>query len=621
MLSLYEYIYEDKPLYYESYYNSVYKKINIYNRNIQFINEGYNKSLPTEITFSLKEQKAISEMLHILQFNILENYFNSNQIVTEGLGEKFKELLNKGTEKVEEFIKDLIEKIPENVKSLYEKISELAKKGISSVKDLLSQLYKIFSSLGETLSDALDKLGLYKDSYVNDFKNVDIKVNIPDELLGKDEDKKITNKFLISQVIAGVQNKSIKQTYSVSENIQEGKLGKVAAIGGAIAVSQFSILPIILVAGGYLTYKTLKFIGPKLSAKLEPILLSDKTKELANKLYDNPISKYGLGLSKKNDIEKEDSKLKKFFLMAKSILVNLVISYLIAQVVGLFISGILGGVLAAGTCAIIVASILAVKNISKTIINRILNFKKETKTKDGKTITNEFFDIMTLVSILSSLGSVALSIPAVKEFLCKAFNWCLNTNLSSTAKADTVNGFSVKDGEIVDKNDIPAIVQNKDENYILFDKHYGEYFNPNTNETVSWNDVADISDGKYLPKPLEILYGHNKNFDFDKVKNCANGFRKLSNLKKTLDGTTSYKEAFISFFTTKDNKVYAVCKFINSKGVELFASQNITTTEGIHISDVLIKHDGIDKVYGDLIKNDTLIKNIFKDCAEHCKEY
>lgn len=432
------------PLCNESLYDSVLNKLTLYNRNVKYINEGYTK-LPTHITFSKDEQQAVSEMLFALQFNYLENYFvdtyesNINESFAD-IKQKFKEAVEKGKNSVEEFFKDLIDKIPDSVKEAYQKLGELAKKGINNAKDLLTKLYKIFSTLGETLSEALEKLGIYKKSVVDEIDENEFIDNIPEELLPDDETKRKVAKFLISRVQQGLQNKEVVSYAKINgtKDVNEDNAGKKAAVIGLGIISQFSILPIVLIAGGYLTYNALKFIGPKLSNKLEPYLLSDKTKEFVSKLYDNPISRYGLGLQKNSDIDEEDTKLFKFFKICKSILINLVISYLISSFVGLFISGLFSGALGAVGISILVASILAGRNIMSTVFNRVLNFKKETtvKTENGeRKVTNHFFDVVTLVSIIASLMSVIMQIPGVKEWFADVFKKLANTGMTNTATA------------------------------------------------------------------------------------------------------------------------------------------------------------------------------------------
>jgi hypothetical protein len=770
MLSLFDYINEEQPVYYEKYYESVFKKIDIYNRNTQLITEGRYRSLPTIIQYTPQEQLAISEMIYSLQFSYLENYLSSNECINEvfedeifndaifeGIKDnasKVKILLQKGKDKIEEFIKRLVDKIPENIKKFYESLSELAKTGIKTAKDLIKKIGKILSSLAEKLEDALEKLGLYRDEVVNDIQDDQLSDDISNDVitkLSKDNDKLKMNKFIVSAVYKGYNNKSIASTYKsvnecfnyetllenedpemyineglfswlgnlfnkifgfstdevlkdsehikddtfktqfiadttyatrnktakeqiidfakkiknksiktsqdelefrkkcandfikngektitkdclkyvlslakrlkklgeqlkddeaislyrqlseliqnkyendkktletaskevenqtqkieqninkgetsgesedgkplVTNNTKDGKKGKSkgktsgktsgesedgkpldtndtndtndtkdgkkvngkkiikgVVVAGALASTTVSLLPIALLTGGYLTYKTLKWIGPKLSNKLEPFLLSDKTKAFVDKLYNNPIAKYGLGLRKSDNIQKEESKLMKFYRMGKSILVNLVIATLISSLLGLFISNIFSGVLGATAISLIVASMLAVKNIAGTIFNRILNFSKETKTKDGKKIKNNFFDVVTLVSILASVMSVVLQIPGVKEWFANVFEKLRDTNIKDVANAVKektgyyINGKFVKveqtptENIIVPENETaPIVVEPESKQPYTVDKN-------GQPEQIGWDKVAETAPETKVPDPIGIMY-------------------------------------------------------------------------------------------------------------------
>lgn len=569
------------PLCNESLYDSVFNKLTLYNRNVKYINEGYTK-LPTHITFSKDEQQAVSEMLFALQFNYLENYFvetyenNINESLAD-IKQKFKEAIEKGKNSVEEFFKDLIDKIPDSVKEAYQKLGELAKKGISNAKDLLTKLYKIFSTLGETLSEALEKLGIYKKSVVNEIDESEFIENIPDELLPKDESKRKVAKFLISRVHQGIQNKEVISYAKINDtkDVNEGKVGKTAAVVGLGILSQFSLLPVVLIAGGYLTYKTLKFIGPKLSDKLEPYLLSDKTKEFVSKLYDNPISRYGLGLQKNSDIDKEDTKLQKFFKICKSILVNLVISYLISSFVGLFVSSLFTGALGAVGVSILVASILAGRNIMSTVFNRVLNFKKETtvKTKNGeKKVTNNFFDVVTLVSILASLMSVILQIPAVKEWFADVFKKLANTGLANNASASEIKdriitrGYTDSNGNFVKLGDCKTITTTDNGDTIMTDIQTHEIFRMDKTGRIFEMNYSEIakSHPEMLPDGLALF--KNTPEVLENVKSWSKPiclYKDVGDKLTTLNGQVIHNikentEYLISFAITNDGKMHAV---------------------------------------------------------------
>lgn len=586
------------PLCNENLYDSVLNKLTLYNRNVKYINEGYTK-LPTHITFSKDEQQAVSEMLFALQFNYLENYFvetyenNINESFAD-IKQKFKEAIEKGKNSVEEFFKDLIDKIPDSVKEAYQKLGELAKKGISNAKDLLTKLYKIFSTLGETLSEALEKLGIYKKSIVNEIDENEFIEDIPDELLPDDESKRKVAKFLISRVHKGLQNKEVISYAKINDtkDVNEGKAGRTAAVVGLGIISQFSLLPVVLIAGGYLTYNALKFIGPKLSDKLEPYLLSDKTKEFVSKLYDNPISRYGLGLQKNSDIDSEDTKLFKFFKICKSILINLVISYLISSFVGLFISGLFSGALGAVGVSILVASILAGRNIMSTVFNRILNFKKETtvKTKNGeKKVTNKFFDLVTLVSILASLMSVLLQIPAVKEWFADLAKTGLANSASAAGSSDKLLshaasvGYFDKDGNFHKYKHMETILQGEkfeqipvlnptDNNYYVMGKDGVLEMVPwkkmIRTGAVQWTEVGSFTGSKVGMKALKDVEGwsgvHIMSFTTNSSKAIENElghgiwrkFDEFCNCVQCL--TTESGETFVCVTSSRD--IESMCK-------------------------------------------------------------
>lgn len=794
MLSLFDYINEEQPVYYEKYYESVFKKIDIYNRNTQLITEGRYRSLPTIIQYTPQEQLAISEMIYSLQFSYLENYLSSNECINEvfedeifndaifeGIKDnvsKVKILLQKGKDKIEEFIKRLVDKIPENVKKFYEALSEIAKSGIKTAKDLIKKIGKILSSLGEKLEDALEKLGLYRDEVVNDIQDDQLSDDISNDVItkfSKDNDKLKMNKFIVSAVYQGYNNKSIastyksvnecfnyeslqenedpemyineglfswlgklfnkifgfstdevlkdsehikddtfktqfiadttyatrnktakeqiidfakkikdksiknskdelefrkkcandfiknggkaitkdclkyvlslakrlrklgeqlkddeaislyrklseliqntyendkktletaskeveKQTQKIEQNINKGetsgesedsktsdandakdgkkgkgkgkktgetsgesedskpvdtndakdtkdgkkgtgkKIIKGVVVAGALASTTVSLLPIALLVGGFLTYKTLKWIGPKLSNKLEPFLLSDKTKAFVDKLYNNPIAKYGLGLRKKDNIQKEETKLMKLYRMGKSILVNLVIATLISSLLGLFISNIFSGVLGATAISLIVASMLAIKNIAGTLFNRILNFSKETKTKDGKKIKNNFFDVVTLVSILASVMSVVLQIPGVKEWFADVFEKLRTTNIKDVANSisDKFKQFKSEpgyfdNGKFVSSEDMPKptevtqpepepiTAKNVEDNIVVSDEEV-KVTDPGSQQTVTADNTGKIKNIE-TPKP-NITYQTTKPENFGDIHSTPLG--------------------------------------------------------------------------------------------------
>ena len=429
MISLQQYIYEqqnlnliDESLY--SSYVSVFNKIDIYNRNTKLINEGYTK-LHNNILYTAKERQVINLFL--------ENYMNDvicSYVV--GIDEKLsldgaKKFVTGGKEKVKELINKFVDIIPKEVIEAYELIIKAIKNGIKTAEDLINTIGKLLAKLGENIVEALDKLRLFNDEFCS---------KLPDsnsEILGKivdiknDNQKKLVS-YIISNVKDGVQNKK--------EDVNESK-EKVAAAALA-GTALFSPGIAILAGGGFGLYKLLKYVGPKLSEKFEPYLLSDKTKEFANDLYNNKFARYGLNL-KKEETNDDESKLHKLGRILWSIMVNLVISFLITVSIKLFV----GTIITTGPFfALIVASIIGTRNIAKIVLNRILNFKKETVKKNGDIKINYFFDVVTMVGILSSIISVVIQIPGFMEWIKKVFDKMFDTNLLSSASAATNNNKS-----------------------------------------------------------------------------------------------------------------------------------------------------------------------------------
>lgn len=388
-------------------YTSIYHKIGIYNRNIKYIHEGYN--YPDNITFTISEKHLINEMLGSLQ----------NLLIYLDLSEG---IINKDS--IQASIKKLVDKLEPNIIKAYTLLDKAITNGINNVKQFIKVIGKFLSILGDKLSDIFNKLGLYSDDFLK---------LIPDNIKNYSFDKsldlnqrKLIN-FIIYNVEQGINNKKVISELQLNES--NGK--KIAAVGGAIAISQISLLPVSILCGGYLTYKTLKKIGPALSNKLEPYLLNDKVKNFATSLYKNPIAKYGLGLSKIDNTNL--SKLQMAGEVLKSIFLNLIIAFLITQVISLFVSSVFAG---SPFIPLIVSIIISGKNIFRIIINRILIFDKTKVKQDAR-----FFDILTMVSIIFCFSNVILNVPIIKEELTKLVSSLYNGNLSIKGKSEILQNY------------------------------------------------------------------------------------------------------------------------------------------------------------------------------------
>lgn len=425
-----------------SIYLKIFNKIDIYNKNTKIIAEGRTK-YSNYIPYNTDERRVIGLVLENYFTNTIIQYINDSNLVTEKFSfDDAKKLVKGGKEKIKELIEKFKEKIPSEVIEAYEFLIKSLNKGIKTAKDLLETIGKLLQKLGDTIVDALDKLKLFNSEYCSALPETNVDTHGLIEF--KDENQKQLIGYIINEVSENVKEKQKEK----DENLNEGKLGKTLAVGGGVALASVSPGLALLAGGGYGFYKLLKYIGPKLSDKLEPYLLNDKTKEFANKLYNNKFARYSLGLSKSEDDDSSESKLKKIGKILWSIMVNFVIATLVSSIISLFITTLIGTGPATG---LIIATIIGSKNIFKIVINRVLNFKKETKTKDGNTKVNHFFDMLTMIGILSSVSSIVVKIPGFNEWFNKVLGKIFDFGITKSSAAETSLKFD-KDMLKVDGN-------------------------------------------------------------------------------------------------------------------------------------------------------------------------
>ena len=352
---------------------------------------------------------------------------------------------------------------------------------------------KLLEKLGETVLESLEKLKLFNDEYCEKLPESNLDTHGLIDF--KNENQKRLVGFIINEV-----NEKVKEQQKEND-VNEGKLGKVAAVGGVIAGLSFAPGLTLLACGGFGLYKLLKYIGPKLSEKLEPYLLSDKSKEFVDKLYNNKFARYSIGLKKVDDNEKSDSKLKTFGKIVWSIIVNLIIATIVSSLLTLFVTAIVGSGPATG---LIVAVIIGGRNIFKIILNRILNFKKETITKDGTKETQYFFDMVTIIGILSSVVSIVVKIPGFNDWfkglLDKIFNFGMN-------KASA--------GELADFD--PEALKTDVSDYDSEDLGNFESIKKLLDETES---IEDPVYGSSNSKVANFLHIHNESTNNDLEESC-----------------------------------------------------------------------------------------------------
>ena len=214
---------------------SIFKKIDIYNRNAQLIAENKYRNLPTDtIYFTVQEQNCAKDIMESFQSLYLANYLSEHPEITEGFVDENNNFISESLEddndeNIKNKLKNMVEKIPSAVKDFYIMLASFAKNTIKRVVDFIKALGKIFSKLGNSLSEALEKLGFYKEGFVNQVENIHESQLNEDkeqksaiqEILGENGDNP-TNVYLVRKTVEAIKDKSIRKQYN--ESLSEIKL-------------------------------------------------------------------------------------------------------------------------------------------------------------------------------------------------------------------------------------------------------------------------------------------------------------------------------------------------------------------------------------------------------------
>lgn len=214
---------------------SIFKKIDIYNRNAQLIAENKYRNLPTDtIYFTVQEQNCAKDIMESFQSLYLTNYLSEHPEITEGFVDENNNFISESLEddndeNIKNKLKNMVEKIPSAVKDFYIMLASFAKNTIKRVVDFIKALGKIFSKLGNSLSEALEKLGFYKEGFVNQVENIHESQLNEDkeqksaiqEILGENGDNP-TNVYLVRKTVEAIKDKSIRKQYN--ESLSEIKL-------------------------------------------------------------------------------------------------------------------------------------------------------------------------------------------------------------------------------------------------------------------------------------------------------------------------------------------------------------------------------------------------------------
>ena len=149
-------------------YATLFNKINIYSKRgyMASLNEsnsrhfrskfGYNP----DILFSVEEKESARDLFCQIRAHLVEQLNQEladvqAQMIYEGVWDNIKSGVKKGVDAV----KGKLDAISEKYKKGIEFINKIIKDGVNSVKDFISKIGKLFSTLGENLAEVVEKLG------------------------------------------------------------------------------------------------------------------------------------------------------------------------------------------------------------------------------------------------------------------------------------------------------------------------------------------------------------------------------------------------------------------------------------------------------------------------------
>lgn len=167
-------------------YGSIFGKINAYNSRAKYVmNESvyFNNrfAFNPDIMFTINEQEAINSMLVQMRAHLQEemSVMINTALVTEGLWDKMKQA--GGTAK--EYLGKKYDEITDKFASGIKMINSLLDSGIDSVKKFINAIGELFVKLGDSIQDALKKLGAFRKDDSAEGDNAEDKVDIDNKIL------------------------------------------------------------------------------------------------------------------------------------------------------------------------------------------------------------------------------------------------------------------------------------------------------------------------------------------------------------------------------------------------------------------------------------------------------
>ena len=149
-------------------YATLFNKINIYSKRgyVASLNENSSRHIRSkygynpDILFSIEERESVRDLFCQIRAHLVEQMNQEladiqAQMIYEGVWDNIKSGVKKGANA----IKSKFDAISEKYKKGIDFINKIIKEGISSVKDFIAKIGKLFSTLGSNLSEVVEKLG------------------------------------------------------------------------------------------------------------------------------------------------------------------------------------------------------------------------------------------------------------------------------------------------------------------------------------------------------------------------------------------------------------------------------------------------------------------------------
>jgi len=385
------------------YYDSLFKKINIYTNNVRLgiINENA-KYIDRDIYLIEEEKQVAHDILIMLKEQLVKTAYERYDIVLdEGLIDSTKNFVNKVKNKAQNTVNNLKD-TKSKITTAFNMLLEAIKKGFKTISELLKFFREwLFEKLSDTLSDSIEKLGLIgkgkneSEKETNSIYNGPINVGTATITESKNkDDEKSDKEDLANSFKKYTENiKSVEIDNSEQSNADNGlkREGEKDFFDAVVAATMTKV----------------KEIPDADKVELNESVFSDlvngiKNNDLFRKFANNAFVKKIQG-----------NKVVRFLSM---ILIGIVSSIIVTQCLPVILSAITLalGATAGGTLVTLIPIVCRIiwssRAVLKVFINRYKDWKHVKETgEDNSFITGKFLlDLLVQIAILAATNVIPM---------------------------------------------------------------------------------------------------------------------------------------------------------------------------------------------------------------------